>query len=245
MSGVGVLRSSDPLFRQALLFSLAAHLATLAWVQAPVWDATPPLSVIDARLEPLPEPAVQPPELTAKPLLTSTPVQTQVPTPLPELLPVVPSPAVAVPALVSNPVAVSLAPAAPVQPVSRPTTPAVVLTATAPAGVSEVPRVIPDGEWYPVRKLDTLPKRLGKAVLVYPDSARRHGVTGSVKVKLQVNTLGEVEGVEIVSAQPEGVFEDAARTFFKAARYQPPQREGRPVRAVIEERVSFTLRDDF
>jgi len=50
--------------------------------------------------------------------------------------------------------------------------------------------------------------------------------------------------VEIVSAQPAGVFEASVQAFFQMARYQPPQREGRPVRAVIEERVSFTLKDD-
>ena len=238
MSGVGVLRSSDPLFRQALLFSLAAHLATLAWVQAPEWEATPPLSVIDARLEALPEPAVQPPKTVPMPLPT--------PAPLPALPTALPPAAVVIPPPVPTPVAaVSPAPAPSVQPVSRPPASAVAMTAVAPPVVLAAPRVIADGEWYPVRKLDTIPKRLGKAEPVYPESARRRGSTGSVKVKLQVNALGEVEGVEIVSAQPEGVFEDAARTFFKATRYQPPQRDGHPVRAVIEERVSFTLRDDF
>ncbi len=67
-------------------------------------------------------------------------------------------------------------------------------------------------------------------------------------MRLRVNTLGEVEAVESVSAQPEGVlgvFDASVRAFFMAARYQPPQRDGRPVRAVIEERINFSLKDEF
>lgn len=257
MSGVGRLSSSDPLFRRALLFSLAAHLATLAWVQAPVWDAMPPLSVIDARLEPLPEATVSLPKTPHMPLPVPTPtpkpVQMQLPTPLPVPPPVLPPPAIVVPTLVSSPapntvitpvVAVSSAPTPSVQPPSRSPAATVAMTAAQPR-VQETPRVAPNSEWYPARKLDTLPKRLGKAVLVYPDSARRHGVTGSAKVRLRVNTLGEVEAVEVIAAQPEGVFDATVRDFFKSARYNPPQRDGRPVRAIIEERVSFTLNDDF
>ena len=124
----------------------------------------------------------------------------------------------------------------------------VTLTATAHPVALEVPRVIPDGEWYPVRKLDAIPRRLGGAQPPYPESARSRGVTGSIKVRLRVNALGEVEAVESVSAQPEGVlgvFDASVRAFLMAARYQPPQRDGRPVRAVIEERFRFTLNDDF
>ncbi|MBM4189946.1 MAG: energy transducer TonB [Betaproteobacteria bacterium] len=110
--------------------------------------------------------------------------------------------------------------------------------------VPDAPRFIHDDEWYPARKLDAVPRRLGVAQPKYPESAQRRGVTGSLKVRLRVNALGEVEAVEIVSAQPAGVFEASVQAFFQVARYQPPQREGRPVRAVIEERVSFTLKDD-
>lgn len=109
--------------------------------------------------------------------------------------------------------------------------------------VAEVPHIVPDTQWYPARKLDAVPRRLGMAQPRYPESAQRREVTGNLKVRLQVNALGEVESVEIVSARPEGVFDATVLAFFKAARYQPPQRDGRPVRAIIEERVSFALND--
>ena len=121
----------------------------------------------------------------------------------------------------------------------------VTLTATAHSVVLEAPRVIPDSEWYPVRKLDAIPRRLGRAKPEYPESARSRGVTGSVQVRVRVNALGEIEAVEIVSAKPEGEFDASVRALFMAARYQPPQRDGRPVRAVLEEQFRFTLNDDF
>ncbi len=250
MVGVVGMASSDSLFRRALLFSLATHLATLAWVQTPQWETTPPPLVIVARLEAISEPAGPLPESRPIPVLATA-------RPLPA--PVYSSPTTVAPAPVSTPTptlapltpstpitreAVSSAPVALIQPVSRPSAAAVALPVAQP-GVAEVPRFIPDGEYYPARKLDAIPRRLGSAQPKYPEAAQRRGVTGNLKVRLKVNALGEVETVEIVSAQPEGVFDATVRAFFQLARYQPPQREGHPVRAVIEERVSFTLNDDF
>lgn len=258
MSGVGHMLSNDSLFRRALLFSLAVHLATLAWDRAPVGETASPPLVIVARLEP----AVQPVLPSPRPLPTSipaptpipTPVTTPIATPVATPLPVLISPTVVTPTLVPTPTPLSTegippAPAhapvlaASVQSVAKPSVPAAAMRVAEPK-VPDAPRFIHDDEWYPARKLDAVPRRLGVAQPKYPESAQRRGVTGSLKVRLRVNALGEVEAVEIVSAQPAGVFEASVQAFFQVARYQPPQREGRPVRAVIEERVSFTLKDD-
>ena len=251
MSGVRLL--SDSLFRQAMLFSLAVHLATLAWVQTPVWDRPSPPLVIEARLEPLAQTTAPPsppsratpaptPELKPAPMPIPVPVSmpTPVQTPLP---PPLPAPAVQV-----APVSPRLAAVTPpTQAPSQSTPPSVSLapTITALPDLVAKPTHVTDPEWYPARKLDAIPRRLGGKQPMYPESAQRRGVTGSVKVRLRVNTLGEVEAVEIISAQPEGVFNESVQKFFLAARYQPPQREGRPVRTVIEERIMFTLKDEF
>ncbi len=254
MSGAGLLPLRDPLLRQALLFSLAVHLATLSWVQTPIWE-TASLVVIDARLDALPEPGVQSP----KPVPMRMPVQTIVPplpAPLPAPLPMTHPPASVVPVPVITPIPIqtpaaavfSPTPTAFVQPRSPTLVLALAMMAVAETGVSEAARVLPDAVWYPVSKLDTIPKRLGTEKPPYPANAQQRGgvyMAGSVKVKLQVNALGEVEAVEIVSAQPEGVFDATVQTFFKMARYQPPQREGRPVRAIIEERIRFVPPEEF
>ncbi len=247
MSDSLVMQARYAVFYRALLFSLAVHLTTLAWVQPLTRVDAIPLPILEARLEPQVEP-----RLVSKSMpVVHKPVPVFSPPDLSQAAPVpvaVPSP-VTIPTVQASPSVVMpttlLSVPTPSQTVAVAPKPSLAMTAVQLPPVLEVPRIVQDAEWYPARKLDAVPRRLGGAQPKYPESAQRHGVTGILKVRMQVNTLGEVESVEIVSAQPEGVFDAAVLAFFKTARYQPPQRDGRPVRAIIDERVSFVLNDAF
>jgi periplasmic protein TonB len=228
-------------FQQAMLFSVAVHLATLAWVQSPHPSMEPILTVLEARLESVRVPVVAPPSppsppppvqqpVPPSPLSPPPSVQAPVPLPLRAPTPVSASAVVAVPVAV---VAVSASPS--VQAIAPVSAVPVVLAA---------PRPIADAPWHPVAKLDAPPKHIDQTRLVYPSKAQREGVQGWVKARMQVNAQGVVEAVEIVAAQPPEVFDAAALAFFRQARYQPPLKDGQAVRATIEERVRFTLNDD-
>lgn len=82
---------------------------------------------------------------------------------------------------------------------------------------------------------------LARVPPLYPMNARRRGIEGWVKVLLTVNKTGHVDGMEIVAAEPPGVFERSVRRCVAGWRFQPGTVEGMPVRAKVETTIRFTL----
>jgi len=73
----------------------------------------------------------------------------------------------------------------------------------------------------------------------FPARAHRAGVTsGSVTLEYTVDNAGAVRNPRVVSANPAGVFDDAAMRAIEKWRYQPKLDAGRPV----ESRLRFTFR---
>lgn len=64
---------------------------------------------------------------------------------------------------------------------------------------------------------------------VYPPLAKSAGTEGMVRVRYGVSVDGRVINARIDSAEPEGVFEDAALKAVRSWRYNPALKEGRPV----------------
>jgi protein TonB len=73
---------------------------------------------------------------------------------------------------------------------------------------------------------------------VYPPGALRERVEGWVEVDFTVTEAGAVREIEIVAAEPRGVFEAAATAAVGQWRFQPRVVNGRPV----PQRSSVTLR---
>jgi protein TonB len=80
---------------------------------------------------------------------------------------------------------------------------------------------------------------------VYPEEARAAGVQGDVVVRYGVSATGTVVNARIESAQPPGVFDQAALAAVRSWRYNPQIRDGEP-QAVenILSTVRFRLDDD-
>lgn len=57
---------------------------------------------------------------------------------------------------------------------------------------------------------------------VYPEHAREQGIEGSVTLIYNVAADGRVTEVEVHSAEPEGVFEEAALEAVRSWRYRAP-----------------------
>lgn len=98
-----------------------------------------------------------------------------------------------------------------------------------------------DANWYAAREVDSHPRAVGSIRPVYPESARRQGVSGWVKLRLKIDEQGRVAEVEAVEARPRGVFDAAAAEAFKQARFEPARRQGLPVRYEGYFRVTFEL----
>jgi len=91
-------------------------------------------------------------------------------------------------------------------------------------------------------ELDRSPRPLGEISPHYPEAAGSRG--GSVVLRLFIDEQGVVERAEVVRAEPGGLFEEAARAAFMAARFEPGLRAGRPVRSEMTVEVEFTADRD-
>jgi protein TonB len=83
---------------------------------------------------------------------------------------------------------------------------------------------------------------LARVPPLYPMGARRRGIEGWVKVLLVVDETGHVDGIEVVAAEPPGMFEESVRRCVAGWRFQPGTVEGVPVRAKVETTVRFELK---
>lgn len=84
------------------------------------------------------------------------------------------------------------------------------------------------------------PKLRRRAAARYPDWARRQGVEGFVRLRLQVDPSGRVTDVLVVEATPPGVFENSAREAARGYRFEMPP--GTTQTVVLEQRMEFRLR---
>lgn len=64
--------------------------------------------------------------------------------------------------------------------------------------------------------------------LVFPADARAAGIEGVVEVRYDVSVEGVVSNAVIVSAQPPGIFDEAALAAVQRWRFQPGRQNGEP-----------------
>ena len=122
-----------------------------------------------------------------------------------------------------------------VQPAATPTGPEPVSNpAPAVAIISSVDLI-----YYGVRDVDVLPQALRAVQLDYPAEADRQRISGKLRLQLKIEADGQVSDVEVVSADPPGVFDEAAVKAFRAARFVPAEKNGRPVRVRVLIPVEF------
>ena len=237
---------------QGLLLSAGLHLAVLALVHPMPSAEIGSTLVINARLSPLPPQPAEPQqeeESTPEVVQETPPVTPDTPPPLPAETLTVSKPA---------PIQQQEAPPTPVvqtpdlkteitakaEDTSPPTTqkePAKVVQ-TPPAETAAIILPSPvDTTWYLARQVDKHPRVIGSITPKYPDPARQKGQEGSLKLMVKIDDLGQVRDVEVVEAQPPGVFDDAALEAFRNARFQPAMKDGRPVRYEAYMRVEFKL----
>ena len=78
---------------------------------------------------------------------------------------------------------------------------------------------------------------------VYPQRALRQKIEGYVTAQLQINPEGSVDSVDIIDAQPRGVFErEAIRALYKY-KFKPKMENGRPVAQTATQTIEFKLGD--
>jgi protein TonB len=109
-------------------------------------------------------------------------------------------------------------------------------TASAPVSTSEA------AAGSPVVSATTL-KLIRPIEPVYPPRALLDLVSGWVDLEFTVAANGSVRDVVVVGSEPAKVFDAAATSALRRARFEPVVREGAPVEQRARQRVRFTARD--
>ena len=75
----------------------------------------------------------------------------------------------------------------------------------------------------------------------YPSKAKRRNIEGFVKARLEVNSKGSVDSVEIIEAKPRGVFERSAIRALYKYKFKPQIIDGKPQPQTVTQTLEYTL----
>jgi protein TonB len=135
----------------------------------------------------------------------------------------------AVPQLSSN---ISIAASAPSLQGLTAQTPAAAAPSTPVAAAAAAPSA-------PSNDSEVIP--LNQVLPVYPDSARRRGIEGYVKLAFTITADGKVENVRVIEASPENVFNREARRAAVRWRFAPRREGGQLVEREAVKTLQFRL----
>ncbi len=123
-------------------------------------------------------------------------------------------------------------------PSAPPTPSTAVETPAAPASPVTITSSV-DLTYYSAREVDVHPRALRAIEPDYPAEADRRKLSGTVRLQLKVEADGRVSDVEVMNSTPPGAFDESAIQAFRAARFEPAQKAGRPVRALVMIEVQY------
>lgn len=90
----------------------------------------------------------------------------------------------------------------------------------------------------PFHEVSEAPVQIKRVNPVYPDLAKRVGISGLVVVKVLINTKGDVEDVEVLKSIP--MLDDAAIEAAKQFKFRPAKQRDRLVKVWMS--ISFNFR---
>ena len=95
---------------------------------------------------------------------------------------------------------------------------------------------------FELHELDRNPNVLKRGTLHYPTRLKRQGLEGEVKLLIQIDETGRVKVLEVVSStHPD--FIEPSKKAAEGSTYEPPQRNGEPVKVQFYLPVRYSLLD--
>lgn len=88
---------------------------------------------------------------------------------------------------------------------------------------------------------DAGPVRTAAVRPMYPAEARRSGQEGWVRLAFTVSASGTVKDVQVLDAEPRGLFERAAIRAVMRWQFRPAQQDGQPVASRVRQTLNFKL----
>lgn len=119
-----------------------------------------------------------------------------------------------------------------------------------PAGVSAVmPKqppvalVVPD-RYFSSAEVDQKAEPIAVAPLIYPEEAYLRRIHGRVTLRVFLDETGAIDGIDVLAADPAGIFEQAAIDAVLATRFSPALLFARPVKNVKTVEIKFDPLND-
>ncbi|MGH8631422.1 MAG: energy transducer TonB [Burkholderiales bacterium] len=88
-------------------------------------------------------------------------------------------------------------------------------------------------------EVDVPAEAINDVLLRYPPEAYRQQVAGEVKLRVYIDETGFVHKVQLLEAEPSGVFETAAVDAAQQLRYSAALKAGEPVKSIKTIRIVF------
>lgn len=89
--------------------------------------------------------------------------------------------------------------------------------------------------------VDTPPKVKKRSPIVYPELARRQGVSGYVTMNVLIDEQGNVENVEIIDSKPKEIFDLRADNTIRQWKFEPATYNGKKVKVWAMQKIVFKL----
>jgi protein TonB len=89
--------------------------------------------------------------------------------------------------------------------------------------------------------VDTPPRVIRRSPIVYPELARKQGVSGFVRMNVLIDESGRVEDVKVVESQPEEIFDLKADSTIRQWRFEPATYNGKKVKVWATQKIVFKL----
>ncbi len=93
-------------------------------------------------------------------------------------------------------------------------------------------------------EVDSPPRVIRVFPPFYPAEAKEQGLNGRVVLRFVVDIEGWACEPEVISAEPEGVFDEAALDAVAEYRFEPALKDGKPVNCIVRMPVVFKLSED-
>ncbi|HBA33842.1 MAG TPA: hypothetical protein DCZ12_06900 [Gammaproteobacteria bacterium] len=89
--------------------------------------------------------------------------------------------------------------------------------------------------------VDTAPKVKRRSPIVYPELARRQGISGYVTMNVLIDEQGNVEDVEIIESKPRDIFDLKADSTIRRWQFEPATYNGKKVKVWATQKIVFKL----
>ena len=90
-----------------------------------------------------------------------------------------------------------------------------------------------------INDLDKIPGFRRPPNITYPAKAQRQGLSGYVVIRFIVDEEGNVGSIEIIEAS-DPVFVPSVKEAYQRAKFNPGEKNGRPVKFKMQQKIPFT-----